>query len=111
MNFLEAIKEGIEASNSFDRNKEEIFSIFSDVNEAAFNKTGKEQVFFLIKDRLISSGFFECISLGEKAYPVTLQLHGNRYNCHDSISLKNTLHELLSSASCGFYIKKLLSEN
>lgn len=108
MNFIESIKQGIEASNNYDRNMKEIKSIFDAVNKAVFEKTGKENAVLILKDKFLSSGYFDSIRFGEYAYPVEIRLNGNSYNCHDDVALVNTLHELISSASFGFYIKRLM---
>lgn len=110
MNFIEAIQQGIEASNNYDKNMEEIKSIFNEVNKAVFSRTGKENSVFTSKDKICLSGYFDSIRFGSHAYPVEIRLHGNSYNCHDNVALVNTLHELISSASFGVYIKRLMEK-
>lgn len=106
--FIEAIKQGIEASSNYDRNMKGILNVFEDVNKAVLEKTGKDNAVFIIKDKSISSGYFNMIRFGNHAYPVEIRLHGNIYNCHDEIALVDTLHDCLSSASFGFYVKGIM---
>lgn len=110
MNFIEAIQQGIEASNNYDKNMEEIKSIFNEVNKAVFSRTGKENSVFMSKDEICSSGYFDSIRFGSHAYPVEIRLHGNIYHCQDKIALVDMLHELISSASFGFYIKRMMED-
>lgn len=110
MKFIEAIQRGIEASNNYDRNMEEIKSIFNDVNKAVFDKTGKENAVLLLKGKLCSSDYFDSIRFGSHAYPIEIRLRGNIHNCYDSVALIDVLHELISDASFGFYVKRLMGK-
>lgn len=110
MKFIEAIQQGIEASNNYDRNMEEIKIIFDEVNQAGFDKTGKENTVFLLKDKFCSSGYFDSVRFGNHAYPVEIRLRGNIHHCCDKLALVDTLHELISDASFGFYVKRLMQE-
>lgn len=108
MSFLDAIKLGVEASNNYDRNMSEIKSIFGDANGAILEKTGADLALFSMKDKICTSCYFDFVRFGSSAYPVEIQLHGNRYMCHDGVALTDTLCELMSQASFGFYVKKIM---
>lgn len=109
--FIEAIKEGIKNAEDYKANKAEIISVFDEANKVIFEKTNCEDGFLKIKGDNITwcVGFVqECFFDRKCAYPVKLRTPIGEFASDDKDELIENICKIMSSASFGFYARKLM---
>lgn len=114
MDFIEAIKKGLEASKNYDRNLDQIIEVISEANKAICEKTGVLGGFILVKSNRNLSCTQAVMSIEidkQHAFPIKLNTISGNYIANDIWDLKEVVHKILSHPNFGFYVRRLMENN
>lgn len=114
MDFIEAIKKGLEASKNYDRNLDQIIEVISEANKAIYEKTGVLGGFILVKGNRSLSCTHAVMSMDmdkNHAFPIKLNTISGCYTANDLWELKEIIHKILSHPNFGFYVRRLMENN
>ncbi|WMC00308.1 hypothetical protein [Acinetobacter phage Ab65] len=114
MDFIEAIKKGLEASKNYDRNLDQIIEVINEANKAIYDKTGIVGAFVGVTGDKEFTMTPACRSLNisrQDGFPLTLDTIGGHYRAVDKDDLYEVMHSILSHPNFGFYVRRLMKNN
>lgn len=110
MNFIEAIKKGLEAAECYQKNKDEFISVINEVNQVVDSKTNLNGGFIRIDG---NTWFFNPIITGIKNdannfYPVTIETCFGDFECWNKQQLQENIGKILRTSNFGSYMRRHL---
>lgn len=114
MDFIDAIKKGLEASKNYDRNLDDIIEVIGEANKAIYDKTGVVGGFVSVKSDRGFTMTPACRSISinsQEGFPLTLDTISGHYKAVDKDDLYEVMHKILSHPNFGFYVRRLMENN